>query len=80
MLDLQTAPENSVMVFTTFDRCDGCGAQALSAAQKEGKTDLLFCLHHRKRHYDALILDGWTVVDDIVAMENLADNTRSINI
>lgn len=71
MLDSMTP----VLQFTALDRCDACGAQAYSSASREdASAELLFCLHHRKKHIDALLLDGWTVTDDTYAIENLAGN------
>lgn len=63
--------DNPVIAFSALDRCDRCGAQAYSVAQKDGKADLLFCLHHRKEHFDALLDDEWTVTDDYEGMESL---------
>lgn len=57
--------DTQVITFTAHDRCDArCNAQALSVAQKEGFSDLMFCMHHTKAHEDALINNGWTVVTD----------------
>lgn len=57
--------------FTAQDRCDRCGAQAYSMARHEEYSSLLFCLHHRKQHYDMLLDSGWEVVDDYEAIERL---------
>jgi len=67
MIDL----ENPVLVFNALDRCDRCGAQAYTAAQKDGFVDLLFCLHHRREFEWPLLDDGWTIVDDYEAIERL---------
>lgn len=69
MLDL----DNPVIEFTALDRCDRCGSQAYSVAQKQGHSDLLFCAHHRKRNYDGLLDDGWIVIDDTLGLERLTD-------
>lgn len=66
---------NPILEFTAHDRCDRCGSQAYSLAKHdEMSTDLLFCLHHRKQHVDALLDDGWEVIDDYEAISRLADN------
>lgn len=63
--------ENAVIVFTALDRCDACGAQAVSQASLDGGTELLFCLHHRKKHADKLDAEGWDIVDDYEAIADL---------
>lgn len=63
--------KNPVLAFSALDRCDRCGAQAYSVAQQKGRSDLLFCIHHRKEFYDGLLDTGWTVVDDYEAIERL---------
>ena len=64
--------EAPMIEFSALARCDRCGAQAYTAAQKEGYADLLFCLHHRRESFEALLDSGWTVVDDYESMEQLA--------
>ena len=56
--------EEPMVSFTALDRCDRCGAQAYVQASKEGFSELLFCKHHSRRHEDALLTSGWTVVED----------------
>jgi len=56
--------------FSALDRCDRCGSQALAVARKEGLQDLLFCNHHRQRHEDALIAQGFEVVFDFATYES----------
>lgn len=56
--------------FSALDRCDRCGSQALAIARKEGLADLLFCNHHRRRHEDALITQGFEVVFDAATYES----------
>lgn len=74
MLDLETA----VLEFTAHDRCDQCGAQAYSLARKdEAPSDLLFCIHHRKKHYETLIDEGWEVVDDYEALMRLTGHSTT---
>lgn len=63
--------ELPMIEFSALDRCDQCGAQAYAVAQQDGKADLLFCIHHRRAHYQALLETGWTVTDDYEAIENL---------
>ena len=54
--------DEPVMVsFTAMDRCDRCMSQAYAQADKPGKAELLFCLHHLKKHKDALLDKGWTL-------------------
>lgn len=62
-----------VIEFTAEDRCDSCQAQAYAVAMKEGLT-LLFCVHHRKKNYDVLLDEGWTVIDDVDGLERLYPN------
>lgn len=61
--------------FTTFDRCDRCGSQALVSATKSSY-ELLFCLHHGKQHNPALELDGWTIAFDVVAIDRLVNDDK----
>ena len=71
MLDM----DNPLLEFTAHDRCDRCGSQAYTLAKRDDMpTDLLFCLHHRKNHYEALLSDDWEIVDDYEAISRLADN------
>lgn len=70
MIDMK----NPVLDFSAEDRCDRCGAQAYSLAQQVGFAELLFCLHHRKQNIDALLDNGWEVIDDYEAIANLADH------
>lgn len=60
-----------VIQFTAESRCDRCGAQAYTLATHEEFTELMFCLHHRKEHFDSLLDKGWTVIDDNEAIERL---------
>ena len=60
--------------FTANDRCDRCRSQALSVARKAGREDLLFCAHHKTRHEDALITQGWTVVFDAETYDSYGTN------
>ena len=56
--------------FTAHDRCDRCGSQALAVARKAGLVDLLFCNHHKDKHEDALLDNGWEVVFDQATYES----------
>ena len=64
--------EAPVIEFTAHDRCDRCGAQAYSLARCD-VGELLFCLHHRGQHVDALMDNGWEIIDDYAAIERLVD-------
>lgn len=46
---------------TALDRCDRCGAQAYNVATKYHRSDLLFCNHHLREFFDALVESGWVV-------------------
>lgn len=71
--------DNMMVEFTTFDRCDRCGAQAYSVAIREDILgELLFCMHHRMENADALERDGWTVTDSYEAYSNLAANEQIV--
>ena len=54
---------------TATDRCDRCIGQAYTVARRKGFDDLLFCNHHLREHRDALIEQGWEVIEDISARE-----------
>jgi len=54
--------EANVTTLRKSDRCDKCGAQAFFLAMKGDDHDLLFCAHHGREHFDALVLQGWEVV------------------
>lgn len=49
--------------FTAYDRCDGCGAQALIGVAKHGRR-LLFCGHHYAKHNTLLHAQGWALEQD----------------
>lgn len=66
--------ELPLIEFTAGDRCDRCGAQAYTLARHDEFGELLFCLHHRREHVNALLDEGWEIVDDYEAMSRLADN------
>lgn len=60
--DLENFP---VLEFTAWDRCDACGVQAYTLAERADlPTGLLFCAHHRKEYVKILEEDGWTITDD----------------
>jgi len=67
--------KNPSIEFTAEDRCDRCGAQALSSYKKEA-LELLFCLHHAKRHNLALECSGWTAYFDFAEIERLVTPER----
>lgn len=62
-----------VVEFTAQDRCDRCGAQAFVSYNK-GWYELLFCLHHSKKHNVSLEADGWVAAYDFKAIESFVDN------
>lgn len=55
--------------FTAHDRCDRCMAQAYVQAEKDGLTELLFCLHHVREFRTSLLDAGWTLRFDSAAEE-----------
>jgi len=67
--------KNPSVEFTAQDRCDRCGAQALSSATKDG-TEILFCRHHIEKHKLALEMSGWIVSFDYVGLEKIAPGYR----
>lgn len=67
MIDL----ENPVLDFSAMDRCERCGAQAVTLAYHEKFGDLLFCAHHRRDYEKKLLDDGWLLIDDAAQMEKL---------
>lgn len=71
---MMIAEEAPLIEFNAHDRCDRCGAQAYTLASHEDFGELMFCLHHRKRHSDSLLDEGWTIVDDYEALSRLAPN------
>lgn len=72
--------DNACVVFTAHDRCDGCGAQAYTLAQRDDMpSELLFCLHHCRAVEETLLLSGWTIIYDYEAISQLADN-EEINV
>lgn len=58
--------------FKATDRCDRCGAQAYSMARK-GDMEILFCIHHRRENKEALLNQGFEVIDDYAGLMLLAD-------
>lgn len=65
---------NPVLVFTAYDRCDRCGAQAYTLARHEDVAgELLFCLHHIRDSGDRLLDDGWEIISDEAAIADLVD-------
>lgn len=64
--------ELPMIEFTANDRCDRCGARAITICQHDEYGELLFCGHHRREHAQNLIDEGWTIVDDYEEMERLA--------
>lgn len=56
--------------FNATDRCDRCPAQAYALYQKDGM-DLVFCLHHAKKHNLVLECEGWEAAFDFDGIERL---------
>jgi ABC-type tungstate transport system permease subunit len=69
----RTEVETETFKATAHDRCmaGGCGAQALVLAML-GDTDLLFCVHHSRKHDLALIAAGFRILRDEEGIEALA--------
>lgn len=59
-----------MVAFTAHDRCDACGHQALAVAKKDGRADLLFCMHHTQKHGDALLDQDWEIIEDYETYES----------
>ena len=54
-----------MVTFTSDDRCDvKCPSQALAVARKED-LELMFCWHHKRENFDALLDDGWEIIEDV---------------
>jgi hypothetical protein len=47
-------PDTVAAVFTDADRCDRCGARAISRVTFTGGGELYFCGHHTRRYDEAL--------------------------
>jgi hypothetical protein len=62
---------SETLTLLAVERCDACGAQAVSVAKRDGLSDLLFCLHHVKQHFDALRESGWTITSDVEQINHL---------
>lgn len=61
--------DNPVIELTTESRCDRCGAQAYTLAEREDAGELLFCGHHFRENKAKLREGGWTIVHDTASME-----------
>lgn len=63
-----------VLVFTAHDRCDRCGAQAYTLVHHDDLPgELLFCVHHIREVGDKLLSDGWEIIGDAEAIEDLVN-------
>lgn len=62
--------EVEVVGFSAHDRCDACSSQALAVARKESFADLMFCMHHKTKHEDALLDAGWRIIEDVETYES----------
>jgi hypothetical protein len=47
-------PDTVVAILTAADRCDRCGARAISRVTLAGGGELFFCGHHTRRYDEAL--------------------------
>jgi hypothetical protein len=50
-------------LLTANDRCDACQAQAYVHVELESG-DLLFCLHHWKKHFNKLVIIATSFTDE----------------
>lgn len=66
---------NPSIEFNAEDRCDRCPAQAYMSASRDG-LELLFCLHHAKKHRVALELDDWQLAYDYAAIQQIVPNQK----
>ncbi|MGV1004971.1 MAG: DUF7455 domain-containing protein [Candidatus Nanopelagicales bacterium] len=55
---------------TAADRCDRCGAQAITRARMASGLELLFCGHHTRAHRSVLEVQAAEVVIDDVRPES----------
>ena len=51
------------------DRCDRCGAQAYIRALLPDGGELLFCVHHGRKHTTALMSRGAALVDESARLD-----------
>lgn len=61
--------ELELISLTASDRCDRCIGQAYTIARKDGFNDLLFCNHHLRESRDALMAQGFRIIEDLTARE-----------
>lgn len=61
--------ELELISLTANDRCDRCIGQAYTIARKDGFNDLLFCNHHLRESRDALMAQGFRIIEDLTARE-----------
>ena len=65
-----------LVTFSGTDMCDlRCPAQALAKANREDD-ELFFCWHHKEQHFDALLNQGWTIVEDWETWERFKNGGR----
>jgi hypothetical protein len=75
MLDTETP----VLLFSDFDRCDGCSQRAYSLARKPDQpAELLFCIHHMKLSMNNLLDEGWEIINDMTGLFELAGNENIV--
>lgn len=62
LLEAEKAVETMpTALLTAADRCDHCGAGAAYLVWKEAVGDLLFCVHHWRKHFPSMADQGWAV-------------------
>lgn len=70
----KTKEESSKRDLLAIDRCDRCYAPAqMRAVHPNQAAEILFCMHHGKKHSIALELQGFEIDDQ---SERLYTNTR----
>lgn len=71
-----------VVEFSAQDRCDRCGAQAYALARNDflNVSELLFCAHHLREHYDMLLDEGWAVIEDFEGLDRLQNPHHYVDV
>lgn len=55
-------PGGPGVLLNAADRCDRCSAAAAYIVHREDIGDLMFCLHHWRKHFPSMSPQGWVVV------------------
>ena len=63
--------DTSKVTFTIEDRCDRCGATCYTKAFQPDGQELQFCLHHVFEYGQTLFDNGWTIVSNQEAIDNI---------